>query len=1104
MSVQTTSNNPLHAQTAAGILAGSFTDMQTVPAGRASGPLSELRLPAFAGERGGEMDKRLWIGRLFAFVRRHPSLHGAVWGAGIVALLALLVLPLRARFQDPLQRLQFRHRPFEARVGGFAYAPLLQTRGESPEAAGGTEIYSVLSALQERVEEERSPENLLHLAKAELAASRPTRAVGLLEEAHNLLSGDAAILSALAAAELAAGRVSDAAEHSAMALELDPAHVEAAFTWGAAMEKFSNRPAAIQAWRQYLTIDAGGPWADEARQRLAALEEPRVTWAEEKTALEPGADAATIERLVAKYPWHARLRVLHRVLPRWAASGDSATYALMHAMASERASSDPYLLDAVEHAGRTRQAVIPAILQFQAGLAAVDAGDYDRATPLFSDAAGIYEAAGSPLWLVSAIYAANTEANAGHPAEALVRIERVEAWLATSGGRYPSMTCDAVWLHGLLQARGGFPALALDAFRRAAAAANQSGEIEQETAAQQLVAAMLEINGDPRDAEAARIAAMRSSDAINADRDRMFGAYADAAHAALRAGRPRLARAFAYAQMSVADEAYDALAAAANSEKNPAQRELIYENARANRDQWVADSDARRAMALLAIGRVDAATQAIASARARAMAIPNTGYRDRVLGDVDFATGLIEQRRGNTRLALAAFTSAISLWEKQQWRLHTATAYLARAEAQRTAGDRRAAENDYRAGIEDMEAQRNGLEEDLRVAYFERADRLFERLIELLLEEGRHADALTIAERKRARVLLDQVAVGDAARPLDAERIRNAVRDGEALVSITLLEKSAEVWLAYGGKITHARSAASRQAIEDAVARHLTAIDDGDDAAVQREGRWFYDQLLAPLVAALPVDTTVVIVADGALHALPFTTLVTADGQYLIDRFALPKAPSASVFLRPAPEHSYESLLAVAQPQPGNMDRLPGAIAEAKNAAQDHRRGRYATGAAIGPREFLASAGDVSCVHFAGHAKTNVDHPSRSALLFESAAGPAEELTASQIASRRLPSKPLVVLAACSTGRGRLRHNEGIQSLAAAFLQAGARGVVATLWDVEDAQSAKLFRSFHQQLRKGARPADALRSAQRALLHSADPRDRSPSVWASAVVEGTR
>jgi CHAT domain-containing protein len=47
-----------------------------------------------------------------------------------------------------------------------------------------------------------------------------------------------------------------------------------------------------------------------------------------------------------------------------------------------------------------------------------------------------------------------------------------------------------------------------------------------------------------------------------------------------------------------------------------------------------------------------------------------------------------------------------------------------------------------------------------------------------------------------------------------------------------------------------------------------------------------------------------------------------------------------------------------------------------------------------------------------------------------------------------------------------------------------------------------LFRSFHKNLRAGARACDALRSAQVACLHSPDQRDRSPNVWGSVTLIG--
>jgi CHAT domain-containing protein len=70
-----------------------------------------------------------------------------------------------------------------------------------------------------------------------------------------------------------------------------------------------------------------------------------------------------------------------------------------------------------------------------------------------------------------------------------------------------------------------------------------------------------------------------------------------------------------------------------------------------------------------------------------------------------------------------------------------------------------------------------------------------------------------------------------------------------------------------------------------------------------------------------------------------------------------------------------------------------------------------------------------------------------------------------------------------------------MSSLSRAFLVAGARGVVGTLWEIDDDVSAQLFRTFHAHLRAGTRPAEALRAAQVETLRSPDPRLGHPATW---------
>ena len=75
-----------------------------------------------------------------------------------------------------------------------------------------------------------------------------------------------------------------------------------------------------------------------------------------------------------------------------------------------------------------------------------------------------------------------------------------------------------------------------------------------------------------------------------------------------------------------------------------------------------------------------------------------------------------------------------------------------------------------------------------------------------------------------------------------------------------------------------------------------------------------------------------------------------------------------------------------------------------------------------------------------------------------------------------------MILAACETAAGRTYRSEGVMSLSRAFLAAGVSSVVATLWEIEDAPSQRLFTAFHRHLRSGLSTADAVRATQMEML----------------------
>ena len=102
------------------------------------------------------------------------------------------------------------------------------------------------------------------------------------------------------------------------------------------------------------------------------------------------------------------------------------------------------------------------------------------------------------------------------------------------------------------------------------------------------------------------------------------------------------------------------------------------------------------------------------------------------------------------------------------------------------------------------------------------------------------------------------------------------------------------------------------------------------------------------------------------------------------------------------------------------------------------------------------------------------------------AGSPPEEaedglLTAEDVSGLDLLATELVVLSACETGLGQGHVGEGVFGLRRAFVLAGARTLVMSLWKVPDGPTCELMEDFYRRLLTGEGRAEALRQLQLAL-----------------------
>jgi CHAT domain-containing protein/tetratricopeptide (TPR) repeat protein len=149
------------------------------------------------------------------------------------------------------------------------------------------------------------------------------------------------------------------------------------------------------------------------------------------------------------------------------------------------------------------------------------------------------------------------------------------------------------------------------------------------------------------------------------------------------------------------------------------------------------------------------------------------------------------------------------------------------------------------------------------------------------------------------------------------------------------------------------------------------------------------------------------------------------------------------------------------------------------------------------PRQFQV-------VHFSTHGRVERENPEMSGIVLSmvNRQGQPENgfLQLHDIYNMNL-SAELVVISACDSGLGEDIRGEGLVGLTRGFMYAGARSVVASLWQVDDAATAELMAHFYREmLVKGATPSGALRAAKVAMWQQEGR--SAPYFWAAFILQG--
>jgi len=150
--------------------------------------------------------------------------------------------------------------------------------------------------------------------------------------------------------------------------------------------------------------------------------------------------------------------------------------------------------------------------------------------------------------------------------------------------------------------------------------------------------------------------------------------------------------------------------------------------------------------------------------------------------------------------------------------------------------------------------------------------------------------------------------------------------------------------------------------------------------------------------------------------------------------------------------------------------------------------------------EQLGSDTHWRAIHLACHGRLDPHNPTLSSVALTPTAKNDGRLTALQVFPLNIRSD-LVALSACDSGGGGIYRGEGLVGLSTAFLAAGARHVLASLWKADDEATQVLMKHFYGAWRGGkTSAAAALRAAQQSVRDQ--ERWRHPRFWAGWVLWG--
>jgi CHAT domain-containing protein/Tfp pilus assembly protein PilF len=382
---------------------------------------------------------------------------------------------------------------------------------------------------------------------------------------------------------------------------------------------------------------------------------------------------------------------------------------------------------------------------------------------------------------------------------------------------------------------------------------------------------------------------------------------------------------------------------------------------------------------------------------------------------------------------------------------------------------------------------------------------IYDAYVELLVHQNQPEKALQVAQLGRARTLLSESKAATKESPQSwVAGIQHTIRGKNiVLFSYYATEKNCYLWVITPIKMQIFTLGVSTSDIASQIASYRSEIQNHLSIGSSPASKRLFQMLVQPAQALVPGGTHVMILADSSIYSVNFETLISSESgdHYWIDDVDVQYANSIDLLLQPNRASPSRGLLLIGAPAQADpkYPPLPHAPQEMDSVYKHFAKSdvtQFRGKDAIPETYTQGTPGRFKYIHFATHGTANIIEPLQSAIILSADPEKKFKLSAEDIIDPKLRlNADLVTISACEGAGTQVQSLEGLLGLEWAFMRAGARQIVAALWDVDDTVTPGLMDDFYDGLKKGETTAEALRHAKLKILHS-NSYYSAPYYWA--------